>query len=174
MKQIVITIIFVCGAFSAHPQAPCWIINDFISLENARSYAEEIGPSPSETDTFQVMDMCTVGKIRLIELRRTRDSLGFEEFVFLEDYIMHIPTTLVIITMDEDIIRGEKISIGNRYLLEVCPYFPNKRLMGDFLYPILIGEEKEVAVEVKMPPHGNLYTSPNIIGLYYISSRGKN
>lgn len=76
----------------------------------------------------------------------------------------------MVVSLDEGNLSGERLKIDSCYQLEVRPYFPIRRLVGDFYYPILIGSNKQMAVEMQLPSSGNFYTSPNIVGTRYMES----
>lgn len=181
MSKLFIFIMFVCTLASpAYSQNWCWLIKGHTTIDEAESFLtwinqkdmallDQIGkPLQPIRDTFQVLDTCSAGDIMLIEIRRADDSIGYYEFDVIEDFTVRIPTSFTIITLREDIDSGEVITIGQVYPMLIKPYFYVDRAFGDFCYPIIVGTREKVAVEAQMPANGNFYTSPNIVGQYYL------
>lgn len=174
MKKTIILLSVVFAPYFLHAQTMCSIIGEFTSIEYAEQYRTDQWQHFSGEETmenksgmFRVTDMCSVGKICLIELRRDDDSIGYQEVSIFEDFVIQMPNGMVVVSLYEGDSLGERMKIDSCYQLELYPYFPIRRLVGDFYYPILIGGNKPVAVEMQLPTSGNFYTSPNIKGFAY-------
>lgn len=177
MGKTIILLSVVLSSTLLHAQTLCSVIGEFTSVEYAERYRADQWQRFSgnealaiESSKFRVTDMCSVGQVCLIELRRDDDTLGYQELLSFENFIVKITTGIVVVSLDEGNLSGERLKIDSCYQLEVCPYFPIRRLVGDFYYPILIGGNKQMAVEMQLPSSGNFYTSPNIVGTRYMES----
>ncbi len=175
MKKAICVLSAIVITYFTYSQTLCYVIGGYTTEEYAKTFLSEerercknVDTMRSEIGSFQILDMCAVGDVRLIELRRANDTIGYWELNIGDDFVVKFPSHIVVATLDEEISSGERLEIGGYYQLKVQPYFPILRTVGDFYYPVLLGREKKVAVELLMPFHGNYYTSPNIIGSYYI------
>lgn len=157
-----------------YSQELCNVLGFPTSTVYARAYLETVKEKykddeyvkTSLVDTFQVVDICRMKNIYLIELepQQKKDTLGSKTTE------IRSPTSFLIISIEEDNFNCiTKMKIGDYYKLKIDPYFPVDRAPGDFMYPVLLGKSKKEAIEVQFVIFANIYTSSQINGVYYCS-----
>ena len=176
MKKIIfILALFILTSNIIYAQGMCDLLGFPISTHYAKEFLEyqnlkyknDEYKDTSVVDTFRVIDICKMKNIYLLLLQLKSDTLGYKIVEFNKMELM-FPTTFLVISLEEnESCCTTKMKIGEYYRLKIDPYFPISRLPGDFMYPILLGKNKTEAIELQFLSHGNVYTSPQINGIYY-------
>lgn len=160
MKRIVFIILIIASRIG-HCQYLCDDLGKYqttiryaeVFLEGARDKVKDDIQSIFVYDTFQVVDMCNIQSVYLLVLKQKADTGKYYVVVSLLE--------------KESITKNmEIIEVNKYYVLNIKPYFPVNYSLSDFYYPVVIGDKKKMAVEIRLS-HGNVYTSPQINGIYY-------
>ena len=169
MKKIVLLLIIIINV-RAFPQTACKgvIIGDRTSIAYAQSYIRTLKDNINDnekdtllpiTDTFQLVDICIVDSVVILELHKpqinndTLDTSLFIDRFYLLSKIGTIPT------------NGERVAVGKYYHLTIVPYFPYDCFVniGSPGIPIILNDTSYMIWFV-----GNVYCSNNIQGCFYL------
>ncbi len=118
------------------------------------------------TDTFKITDICVSDSVVIYELEDLNRAFDYVESVFKGRVIDISPDVICVLSKENPLTRkGKKLKVGDIYCFTLIPYFPVYRWPNlGFDPPILIGD---TAYLVQFFP-SNLYTSPDINGMYYV------
>lgn len=172
MKEVFL-FIFVLVSFNAFTQSACnaVIIGDRISITYAQSYLESLRKKtassdgttlPSITDTFQLVDICMIDSVTIVELKKTQINNASN------DTISFIPNSYYLLSKIDTIPSGrERLEVGKYYYLTITPYYPRNYFvsLGSPGVPIILNN-----TAYKIWFVGNVYYSRDILGVYIINS----
>lgn len=160
MKRIIFIILIIISRIG-HCQYLCDDLGKYqtsikyaeVFLEGVRDKVKDGIQSISVYDTFQVVDMCNIQSVYLLVLKQKADTNKYYVIISLLE--------------KENLTKSmEIIEVNKYYVLNIKPYFPVNYSLSDFYYPVIIGNKKKMAIEIRLS-FGNVYTSPQINGIYY-------
>ena len=160
MKRIIFIILIIISRIG-HCQYLCDDLGKYqtsikyaeVFLEGVRDKVKDGIQSISIYDTFQVVDMCNIQSVYLLVLKQKADTNKYYVVISLLE--------------KENLTKSmEIIEVNKYYVLNIKPYFPVNYSLSDFYYPVIIGNKKKMAIEIRLS-FGNVYTSPQINGIYY-------
>lgn len=160
MKRIIFIILIIISRIG-HCQYLCDDLGKYqtsikyaeVFLEGVRDKVKDGIQSISVYDTFQVVDMCNIQSVYLLVLKQKADTNKYYVVISLLE--------------KENLTKSmEIIEVNKYYVLNIKPYFPVNYSLSDFYYPVIIGNKKKMAIEIRLS-FGNVYTSPQINGIYY-------
>lgn len=159
---------------SLYCQSYCDYLGEFnVSIELAYHFLQEESEKNYKVDSvvsgmFTVVSMCKIDGVNVIEFKSINDSIGYRYVDFSDEYQFQVPTSYLVLSLDEPSESDSPFLLGNSYSLTLYPYFRVDRIPGDFYYPIVVGSLIKKAIEVQITPQGNYYYSPNVCGRFYV------
>lgn len=171
MKELFL-FIFVLFSFKAFTQSACSgvIIGERTSITYAQSYLESLRKKTTNsegtillsiTDTFQLVDICVIDSVTIVELKNTQINNA------THDTSLFIPDSYYLLSKFDSIpSNGERLVVGKFYYLTITPYYPRNYFvsLGSPGMPIILNN-----TAYKIWFVGNIYYSSDIQGKYIIS-----
>lgn len=177
MKKTIIIIALITVFLESYSQSACQgvIIENRATITFAQAYLESMRDEVKTAGkdglhpiigVFLVSDICVVDSIVIIELSDTHKVVPYYEVNILDDVTYRFPNRIYVLTkITGNPISTTRIAVGNEYQLTIVPYFPKYIISGDFAPPVIV-DNTAYAIHFMA---GNVYSSPNIQGQYYIS-----
>lgn len=169
MRKIVFFCFIVIG-LNAFPQSACQgvIVGERISLTYAQSYLESLRKEAINegyknntpiTDTFQLVDICVVDSVVIIELKLQKNHDA-------SDTTTHTSPSYYILSKNDCIsTKGNRMEVAQNYYLSIIPYYSHDYIVniGSPGMPIILNN---TAYQIWF--EGNIYHSREIQGNYYL------
>ena len=170
MKEVVLFIFILIG-FNAFTQSACRgvIIGERTSITYAQSYLEYLREDPTNndgsvllpiTDTFQLVDICVVDSVTIVELKKTKNNNA------THDTTSFVPNRYYLLSKIDSIpSNGERMEVGKCYYLTITPYYPRDYFVSldGTGVPIILNN-----TAYKIWFVGNIYNSSDIQGEYIV------
>lgn len=127
MRKIVFFCFVVIG-LNAFSQSACQgvVVGERISLTYAQSYLESLRKEAIKegyktdtpiTDTFQLVDMCVVDSVVIVELKLHENNDA-------SDTALHDSRSYYILSKSDSMpTKGKRIEVGKKYYLTIIPYY---------------------------------------------------
>lgn len=165
MRKIVFFFFIIIG-IKAFPQSACQsvTVGEQISITYAKSYLETLKKKTTNkyyeidtsiTDTFQIVDICIVDSVVIVEL-----------VLYASDTAFQTPHSFYILSKSDSVqTKGECLEVGNHYYLTIFPYYTHGYFVsiGSPGMPIILNDTAYLVWFV-----GNIYYSREIQGKYYM------
>ena len=170
MKKYILYAAFLISV-KGYSQSACRgvIIGERTSTAFAQAYLESLQEKETNnaqnvllpiSDTFQIVDICVVDSVVIVELKKNRNNTG------THDTSLFIQNSLYLLSRIDTIpVHGEKLEIGKFYYLTITPYYPHGYFVsiGSPGMPIILGN---TAYNIWFV--GNVYYSREIQGEYFV------
>lgn len=164
---------FVLISFKAFSQSACSsvIIGERASLTYAQATLESLRENTTNgdgdilltiTDTFQLVDICVVDSVAIVELKGKHDNKDSDDTALFITNRYYLLSKIGVIPSN-----AERLEVGEYYYLTITPYYPRNYFVsqGGPGMPIILSN---TAYEIWFV--GNVYCSRDILGKYIISS----
>ena len=165
-------IFFLLISLKAFSQSACSgvIIGERISLTYAQASLESLRENttngdgnifPTITDTFQLVDICVVDSVAIVELKGKHNNNDSDDTALFISNRYYLLSKIGLIPSN-----AERMEVGKYYYLTITPYYPRNYFVnqGGPGMPIILSN---TAYEIWFV--GNVYCSRSILGKYIIS-----